>query len=101
MNLSTLSWGLRSREHRSNQLGQQAPPLWLSVALRAHGIATTLLAGDATLPGLELAARYGLPADAYRVSEVLVPDSLQWTPAPEFAGWLGPGWPGPTWRTPT
>jgi hypothetical protein len=62
----------------------------LSVALRRRGIATTLLAGDATPPGLELAARYGLPADAYRVSEVMPPDSLQWTPAPGFAGWLGP-----------
>jgi len=81
--------------------GAQLSALRLSAALRAHGIATTLLAGDATPSGLELAARYGLPADAYRVSEVLVPDSLQWTPAPEFAGWLGPGWPGPTWRTPT
>ena len=60
------------------------------MALRRRGIATTLLAGDATPPGLELAARYGLPADAYRVSEVMPPDSLQWTPAPGFAGWLGP-----------
>ncbi len=70
--------------------GAQLSALWLSVALRRHGIATTLLAGDATPSGLELAARYGLPADAYRVSEVLAPDSLQWTPAPEFADWLGP-----------
>ncbi len=59
------------------------------MALRRRGIATTLLAGDATPPGLELAARYGLPADAYRVSHVLAPDSLQWTPEPGFAGWLG------------
>src|SRR5258708_28735520 len=59
-------------------------------ALRRHGVATTLLAGDATPAGLELAARYGLAADACRVSAVLPPDSLQWTPAPGFAGWLGP-----------
>jgi hypothetical protein len=32
------------------------------VGLHRHAIATTLLAGDATPPGLELAARYGLPA---------------------------------------
>jgi glycosyltransferase involved in cell wall biosynthesis len=70
--------------------GAQLSALRLSAALRRHGIATTLLAGDATPPGLELAARYGLPAGAYRVSEVLAPDSLQWTPAPEFAGWLAP-----------
>jgi hypothetical protein len=70
--------------------GAQLSALRLSVALRRHGVATTLLAGDATPSGLELAGRYGLPADAYRVSEVLAADSLQWTPAPGFARWLGP-----------
>ena len=70
--------------------GAQLSALRLSVALRRRGIATTLLAGDATRAGLELAARHGLTADAYRVSEVLPADSLQWTPAPGFAGWLGP-----------
>jgi glycosyltransferase involved in cell wall biosynthesis len=70
--------------------GAQLSALQLSVALRRHGIATTLLAGDATPAGLELAARYGVPADAFRVSEVLPRESLQWTPAPDFAGWLGP-----------
>jgi glycosyltransferase involved in cell wall biosynthesis len=70
--------------------GAQLSALRLSVALRRHDIVTTLLAGDATPPGLELAARYGLPADAYRVSEVLAPDNLQWTPDPAFAAWLSP-----------
>ena len=70
--------------------GAQLSGLRLSVALRRHGITTTLLAGDATPAGLELAARHGLPADAFRVSEVMPTESLQWTPAPEFAGWLGP-----------
>ena len=70
--------------------GAQLSALWLSVALRRHGVATTLLAGDATPAGLELAARYGLAADACRVSAVLPPESLQWTPAPGFAGWLEP-----------
>jgi glycosyltransferase involved in cell wall biosynthesis len=69
--------------------GAQLFALRLSAELRRHGVATTLLAGDATSPGLELAARYGLPADACRVSEALAAGSLQWTPAPEFAGWLG------------
>jgi glycosyltransferase involved in cell wall biosynthesis len=69
--------------------GAQLSALQLSVALRAHGVATKLLAGDATPAGLELAARFGLPADAFRVSEVLPAGSLQWTPAPEFARWLG------------
>jgi glycosyltransferase involved in cell wall biosynthesis len=70
--------------------GAQLSALRLSVALRRLGVATTLLAGDATPLGLALAARYGLPADACRVSEVLAPDSLQWTLAPGFADWLGP-----------
>jgi glycosyltransferase involved in cell wall biosynthesis len=68
--------------------GAQLFALRLSAELRRHGITTILLAGDATPPGLKLAARYGLPAEAYRVSDVLAPDSLQWTPAPDFAGWL-------------
>src|SRR6266513_2183076 len=68
--------------------GAQLFGLRLSVELRRYGVTTILLAGDATPSGLELAARYGLPADAYRVSDVLAPDSLQWTPAPDFAGWL-------------
>jgi glycosyltransferase involved in cell wall biosynthesis len=70
--------------------GAQLSALRLSVALRRHGVATALLAGDATPAGLELAARYGLPADACRVSQVLAPGSLQWTIEPGFAGWLGP-----------
>jgi glycosyltransferase involved in cell wall biosynthesis len=70
--------------------GAQLSALQLSVALRRRGVTTTLLAGDATPPGLELAARHGLPADAYRISDVMPADSLQWTPSPEFAGWLGP-----------
>ncbi len=70
--------------------GAQLSALRLSVALRGHGISTTLLAGDATPAGLELAARHGLQCDVFRVSEVMPADSLQWTPAPEFAGWLAP-----------
>src|ERR1700728_2259166 len=70
--------------------GAQLSALQLSVALRGHGITTILLAGDATLAGLELAARHGLPADAWRVSEVMPVGSLQWTAAPEFARWLSP-----------
>ena len=70
--------------------GAQLSALQLSAALRRFGVATTLLAGDATPAGLALAVRYGLPADAYRISDILPPDSLQWTPEPAFAGWLGP-----------
>jgi glycosyltransferase involved in cell wall biosynthesis len=70
--------------------GAQLSALQLSAALRRHGITTTLLAGDATPAGLQLAARLGLPADAYRISDVMPAESLQWTPSPEFARWLGP-----------
>jgi len=70
--------------------GAQLSALRLSVALRTHGIATILLVGDATPPGLELAAHHGLAADAYRVREILPSDSLQWTPDAVFASWLGP-----------
>jgi glycosyltransferase involved in cell wall biosynthesis len=70
--------------------GAQLSTLRLTVALRRHGMATTLLAGDATPAGLELAAHYGVPADAYRVAGAVPVHSLQWTPRPEFADWLAP-----------
>ena len=70
--------------------GAQLSALRLSVALRGHGITTTLLAGDATPAGLDLAARYGLNVDVFRVSQIMPAGSLQWTPAPEFASWLAP-----------
>jgi hypothetical protein len=70
--------------------GAQLSALRLSAALRRLGVVTTLLAGDATPAGVALAARYGFSADAFRVSELVNPRSLQWTPEPVFAGWLGP-----------
>ena len=70
--------------------GAQLSALLLSAALRRHGVATTLLAGDATPSGVALAARYGFPAEAFRVSELVNPHSLQWTPEPRFADWLRP-----------
>jgi hypothetical protein len=68
--------------------GAQLSALLLSAALRRHGVATVLLAGDATPAGVALAARYGFAADVFRVSELVNPDSLQWTPEPAFADWL-------------
>lgn len=68
--------------------GAQLSALRLSAALRRLGVATALLAGDATPAGMALAARYGFPADAFRVSELSNPRSLQWTPEPAFADWL-------------
>ena len=44
----------------------------------------------ATATGLEVAARYGLPADAYRMRDRQMLASLQWTPSPGFARWLRP-----------
>jgi Glycosyl transferases group 1/Glycosyltransferase Family 4 len=70
--------------------GAQLSTLRLSVALRSHGVETTLLAGDATRAGIGLASRYGVPAVAYRVAGVIPSPSLQWTPDPEFADWLVP-----------
>jgi Glycosyl transferases group 1/Glycosyltransferase Family 4 len=69
--------------------GAQLSALMLSAALRRHGVATTLLAGDATPSGLTLASRYGFAAEAFRVSDPVNPRSLQWTPEPVFADWLG------------
>jgi glycosyltransferase involved in cell wall biosynthesis len=70
--------------------GAQLSALRLSAALHRLGVVTTLLAGDATPAGVALAARYGFAADAFRVSELVNPRSLQWTPEPVFADWLGP-----------
>src|SRR5260370_1164063 len=70
--------------------GAQLSTLRLTVALRRHGIATTWLAGNAIPSGIELAARYGVPADAYHVSDAVPVCSLQWTPRPDFADWLAP-----------
>jgi len=70
--------------------GGQLSALLLSAALRRRGGATTLLAGDATPPGLALAARYGFAAEAFEVSELVSSRSLQWTPEPRFADWLRP-----------
>jgi len=70
--------------------GAQLSALRLSAAVRRHGMATMLLAGDATAPELEVAARYGLPADAYRMRDRQMLASLQWTPSPGFARWLRP-----------
>ena len=70
--------------------GAQLSALMLSAALRRHGVVSTVLAGDATPAGLALAARYGFAAEALRVGERVSARSLQWTPEPEFARWLGP-----------
>jgi glycosyltransferase involved in cell wall biosynthesis len=70
--------------------GAQLSALLLSAALRRHGVATTMLAGDTTPSGMALAVRYGFPADAFRVSELVNQRSLQWTPEPSFADWLRP-----------
>jgi glycosyltransferase involved in cell wall biosynthesis len=70
--------------------GAQLSALMLSAALRPRGVVTTVLAGDATPAGLALAARYGFAAEAFRVSDRVSARSLQWTPEPVFAGWLGP-----------
>ncbi len=79
--------------------GAQLSALRLSAAVRRHGTATTLLAGDATAPGLEVAARYGLPADAFRTRDRQMLASLQWTPRQDLPAGSAPGLAGPAWCT--
>jgi glycosyltransferase involved in cell wall biosynthesis len=64
--------------------GAQLSALRLSRALRAHGIETRMLAGDASPAGLDLARAHGF--DVEHFGEVR---GLQWEPSEEFAAWLG------------
>jgi glycosyltransferase involved in cell wall biosynthesis len=70
--------------------GAQLALLRLSRALkRRHGVHTTLLVGDATPAGIDLARHYGLDAVVFRASSTLHPiDNLQWQRSPRFAHWL-------------
>jgi glycosyltransferase involved in cell wall biosynthesis len=63
--------------------GAQLSALRLSRALRPHGIDTTIVAGDATAAGLEVARAHGFEVEHF--SEVR---GLQWEPCDQFAGWL-------------
>jgi glycosyltransferase involved in cell wall biosynthesis len=63
--------------------GAQLSALRLSRALRDHGIETTVVAGDATPAGLEVARAHGF--EVAHFSEVR---NLQWEPCEAFAGWL-------------
>src|SRR6266567_293798 len=74
--------------------GAQQSALQLSVALPRHGIATTLLAGDATPSGLELAAPLRPARGAYRVSEVLAPTPCSGRLCRSLLAGLAPGEPG-------
>jgi len=57
--------------------------LRLSRALRDHGIQTTIVAGDASPAGLELARAHGFEVEHF--AEVR---NLQWEPCQAFADWL-------------
>ena len=63
--------------------GAQLSALRLSRALRDHGIETTIVAGDATPAGLEVARAHGFEVEQF--SEVR---NLQWEPCQAFADWL-------------
>jgi glycosyltransferase involved in cell wall biosynthesis len=63
--------------------GAQLSALRLSAALRAEGIESRIVAGDATPAGLELARAHGFEVEHF--SEVR---DLQWDACPEFAAWV-------------
>jgi glycosyltransferase involved in cell wall biosynthesis len=65
--------------------GAQLSALRLGRALKPLGIDTTLVAGDATPAGIEVARAHGFEVEHF--SEVR---GLQWEPCPEFAEWLAP-----------
>jgi glycosyltransferase involved in cell wall biosynthesis len=70
--------------------GAQLALLRLSRAMkRRHGVHTTLLAGDATPAGIDMASHYGLDAVVFRASSGLHPThNLQWQRSLRFAHWL-------------
>lgn len=56
---------------------------------REHGVDTTLLVGDATPAGLDLARRYAVVPQVFSVSARLDPvRNRQWQLSGEFAAWL-------------
>jgi glycosyltransferase involved in cell wall biosynthesis len=63
--------------------GAQLSALRLSRALRAFGVDTRMLAGDASPAGLDLARAHGFEVEHF--AEVR---NLQWEPCEEFAAWL-------------
>jgi glycosyltransferase involved in cell wall biosynthesis len=63
--------------------GPQLSALRLSRALRGHGIETSIVAGDASAEGLDLARAHGFEVEHF--SEVR---NLQWEPCEAFAEWL-------------
>src|SRR5205085_12504295 len=63
--------------------GASLSALRLSRALRAHGIETLMVAGDASPAGLDVARAHGFEVEHF--SEVR---DLQWEPDGDFAGWL-------------
>jgi glycosyltransferase involved in cell wall biosynthesis len=64
--------------------GAQLSALRLSRTLRAHGVDSRIVAGDATPAGLDLARAHGFEVEHF--GDV---GDLQWRPCPEFAAWLG------------
>jgi glycosyltransferase involved in cell wall biosynthesis len=70
--------------------GAQLAVLRLSRELeRRHGVRTTLLVGDATPEGLDLARRHEVHTVAHRTRDRIHPvRNLQWTRSMRFADWL-------------
>jgi hypothetical protein len=59
--------------------------LRLSAGLRAHGVRTHFLAGDASAAGLAMAREHGFAVEAFTHGA-----GLQWYPSEAFAEWLAP-----------
>ncbi|HEX4699701.1 MAG TPA: glycosyltransferase family 4 protein [Actinomycetes bacterium] len=68
--------------------GAQLSCLRLAEAQKSLGVATRLVAGDATPPGIALAQQYGFDVEAFKIRDRIDVSPRQWTPDGRFAGWL-------------
>jgi glycosyltransferase involved in cell wall biosynthesis len=68
--------------------GAQLSCLRLAEAQRSLGVATRLVAGDATPQGIALAQQYGFDVEAFAIRDRIDASSCQWTADGGFAQWL-------------
>ena len=70
--------------------GAQLSMLRLALAQQDLGVETTLVAGDATVPGIALARQFGFEPIVFAEHESIGLAPRQWTADREFAEWVGP-----------